>query len=79
LLSFSSVNQLTRRLAFSRRLPRTRSNQRKGKRLIFLPRIAVNQATVSIAVTNTAISIIKGTNAIEKIANLTIVIKTINA
>jgi hypothetical protein len=47
------------------------------KWLIFLPRVAMNQATASIAVTNTAITI-KATDAIAMIANLTIVIKTIN-
>ena len=61
-----------------RRLPRIRSSQRKGKWLIFLPHVAVNQATVSIAVTNTAITI-KATDVIASIADLIIVIKTIDA
>jgi hypothetical protein len=63
---------------FLRRLPRTTSSQSKGKRLIFLLYVAVNQATVSIPVTNTAITI-EATNTIAMIANLTIIIKTINA
>ncbi len=78
LLFFTFVKQSTRWLAFLRRLPRTRSSQRRGKWLIFLLRIAVNWATLSIAVTNTAISI-KATNAIAMIDNLTIVIKMIDA
>jgi hypothetical protein len=56
----------------------TRSSQRKGKRLIFLPHIAMSRATVIIAVTSTAITI-KATNAITMIANLTIIIKMIDA
>jgi hypothetical protein len=55
-----------------------RSSQRKRKRLIFLPRVAVNQATISIAVVTTT-TIIKATNAIATITNLTTVIKTTNA
>ncbi len=78
LLSLSSAKQPTRQLAFLRRLPRTRSSQRKGKRLIFLPRVAMNQATVNIAVTNTTITI-KATDAIATITDLTIIIKTIDA
>jgi hypothetical protein len=45
---------------------------------MFLPHVAVNQATASIAVVTTTI-IIEATNAITMIANLTIIIKTINA
>ncbi len=45
---------------------------------MFLPRIAVNQATVNIAVVTTT-TIIKATDAIAMIADLTIVIKTIDA
>jgi hypothetical protein len=56
------------------RLPRIKSSQRKRKRLIFLSRIAVNRATINIAVITTA-TIIKVTDAIAMIANLTIIIK----
>jgi hypothetical protein len=60
------------------KLPRIGSSQRKRKWLIFLPRVAVNQATSSIDATNIAITI-KATNAVATIANLTIVIKMIDA
>jgi hypothetical protein len=73
----SNVKLPTRWLAFSRRLPRTRSSRRKEKWLIFLLRIAVNQATVNITVTNTVITI-KVTDTIAIIANLTIVIEMID-
>ena len=59
------------------RLPRMRSSQRKRKQLIFPPHIAVNQATINIAVVTTA-TIIEETNAIVMITNLTIVIVTSN-
>jgi hypothetical protein len=53
--------------------------QPKGKkRLVFLPHIAMNQATISIVVVTT-VTIIEATNAIAMITDLTIVIKTINA
>jgi hypothetical protein len=61
-----------------RRLPRTRSSQIKGKQLIFLRHVAVNQATSSIVATNIAITI-KATNVIATIVDLTIIIKTIDA
>ncbi len=70
--------QPTRRLAFLRRLPRTRSSQKRRKRLIFLSRVAMNRATGSIVATNIA-PIIGATNAIATIANPTIVIKMIDA
>jgi hypothetical protein len=73
----SSVRQPTRRLAFSRRLPRT-SSQRKGKRLSFLSHLAMNQATVNIAVV-TIMTIIETTDAIAMINDPTIIIKTISA
>ncbi len=76
LSSLSSVRQPIRRLAFLRRLPRT-SSQRKGKWLSFLLHMAVNQATISIAVVNIA-NTIKATNATAMINNPTIVIKTIS-
>ncbi len=76
--SSSSVKQPTRRLAFLTRSPRIRSSQRKRKRLIFLPHIAVNQATTSIAVATT-VTIIKATDSTAIIADLIIVIETINA
>jgi hypothetical protein len=60
-----------------RRLPRTRSSQRKGKRLIFLLHIAMNQATISIVVTSTAMTI-EATKAMTMIADLTIIIRTID-
>ncbi len=76
--SLSSVKQPTRRLAFLIILPRTRSSRGKRKRLMFLLCIAMNQATISIAVITTA-TIIKATNAIATITNLTIIIEMIDA
>ncbi len=76
--SLSSVKQPTRRLAFSRRLPRTRSSRRKRVRLMFLPHVAVNQATNSTVATN-IMTTIEATNVIGTIANLTIIIETIDA
>jgi hypothetical protein len=61
-----------------RRLPRTRSSQRNKKRLIFLPRVVVNQATINIVVVHIA-TIIKATGATATITNPTILIETINA
>jgi hypothetical protein len=75
--SSSSVRQPTRRLAFSRRLPRT-SSQRKGKRLRFLLHVAVNQATINIAVVSIT-TIIEATDAAAMIDDPTIIIKTIGA
>jgi hypothetical protein len=72
------VKQPTSHLVFSRRSPKIRSSQRKRKPLIFLSRVAVNQATGSIIVLNIATTI-KATDAIVTIANPTIVIETINA
>jgi hypothetical protein len=60
------------------KIPKDKKQPKKGKGLIFLPRVAVNQATVSITVTNTLITI-ETTDAIVMIADLTIIIKTINA
>jgi hypothetical protein len=78
IVSLSSVKQLTRRLAILRRLPRTTSSQRKRKWLSFLPRVAMNQATISIVVINIATTI-KATNVTTTIANPTILIKMTNA
>jgi hypothetical protein len=78
LLSSSSVKQPTRQLAFSRILPRTRNSHKRSKQLIFLPPVAVNQATSSIIAINIA-TIVGATDAIATIANLTIAIKTIHA
>jgi hypothetical protein len=77
LLSLSSVNQPTKQLAFLRRLPRTKISQKKRRWLIFLPRVAVNQATSSIVAT-IIVTTVEATNAIVMTDNLTIVIKTIN-
>ncbi len=68
----------TRRLAFSRKSPRTISSQKRRKWLNFLLRVAMNQATSSIVVTN-IMTTIKATNAIATITNPTIVIETIDA
>jgi hypothetical protein len=73
----SSVKQPTRRLAFLRRLPGTRSSQRKRVRLMLLPHVAVNRATSSTVATNIAITI-KLTDMIVMITNLIIVIETID-
>ncbi len=75
--SSSSVKLSTKRLAFLRRLPRTRSSQRKRVRLMFLPHVAMNRATSSTVATNIVITI-KATNVIATIADLIFVIKTIN-
>jgi hypothetical protein len=76
--SSSSVKRPTRRLAFSRRLPRTRSNQKKRVRLIFLQHIAVNRATSSTVATDIVITI-EATNVIATTADLIILIKMIDA
>jgi hypothetical protein len=80
MIAFFKQCQATNKVAgiLDKIAPRIRSSQRKRKWLIFLPCVAVNQATVSIAVGNTA-TIIEVTNAIATIANLTIIIKTIDA
>jgi hypothetical protein len=57
---------------------RIRSSQRKRKRLIFLLHVAVNQATASITVATTT-TIIEATNTTAMIADLIIVIQTIDA
>ncbi len=72
-----SVKWPTKRLAFLRRLPRTESSQKRRRLLMFLSRVAVNQAT-SIVATSTA-SIIKATDTIAKTKDLTIIIKMIDA
>jgi hypothetical protein len=59
-------------------LPRTRSSGKRRKWLIFLPPVAMNQATSSIVATNIA-TIVKATGTIATIADMIIVIKTINA
>jgi hypothetical protein len=59
-----------------RRSPRT-SSQRNRKQLNFLLRVVMNQATFNIAVVNIATTI-KATDATMMIADLTIVIKTID-
>jgi hypothetical protein len=60
------------------KIAKKKSSQRKRKRLIFLPCVAMNQATISIAVLTTA-TIIKATDTIATITNLTTIIKTIGA
>jgi hypothetical protein len=68
--SSSSAKQLAKQLAFSRRLPRIKSSQKKRKRLIFLPCIAVNQATSIIVATSIGIpTITKAADTIATIAN----------
>jgi hypothetical protein len=67
---FEQCQATNKSLAFSRKLPRIKSSQRKRKWLIFLPCIAV--------ITNIAITI-KVTDVIVTIADMTIIIKTINA
>jgi hypothetical protein len=59
------------------KIAKDKKQSKERKQLIFLLHVAVNQATTSIAVTNTAITI-KATDAIVMIANQTIVIKMIN-
>ncbi len=76
-LSSSSVKQPSKQLAFLRRSPRIKSSQKKRKLLIFLLRVAVNRATSSIVATSIA-TIIEGANTVATIADLTIVIETID-
>ncbi len=60
------------------KITKDKSSQRKKKQLMFLPHVAVNQATISFAVITT-VTIIKATNTITMITNLTIVIEAIDA
>ncbi len=60
------------------KIAKDKKQPKEKKWLTFLPRVAVNQATVSIVVVNIATTI-KATDAIVTIANLTIVIETIDA
>ncbi len=76
LLSLISGKQQTKRLAFFRRLPRTKSSQRKRRWLIFPLRI--NWATSSIVGTSIATTI-KATITIMMTNEPSIVIKTIKA
>jgi hypothetical protein len=78
LLSSSSVKQPTKPLAFLRRLPMIKRNQKKRKQLIFLLSVVVNQATSSIVATS-IMTTIEAADAIAMIADLTIFTKTINA
>jgi hypothetical protein len=74
----SSVKQPTRQLAFLRRLPRTRSSK-KEKKTAHLP-AAHSRKLASNSIVATSISTtIEATNPIITIANLTIVIETIDA
>jgi hypothetical protein len=75
---WSSAKQLTKRLVFLRRLPGTRSSQKRRRQLSFPLCIAMNQAIGSIVGIGISI-IIKVTNAIATTDDLTIVVKTINA
>ncbi len=65
-------------LLYKPQQPRTRSSQRKRIQPMFLPCIAMNQDTSSTVATNIGTTI-KATDMIATIANLNIVIKTINA
>jgi hypothetical protein len=77
LIAFFEQCQATNKVAgILNKIAKDKKQQRK--RLIFLPRIAVNQAT-SIIVTKIIATIIKASNTIAMIANLSIIIKTINA
>jgi hypothetical protein len=60
------------------KIAKDKKQPKEKKRLMFLPGVVLNPATISIAVVTTAI-IIEVTNAIAMITNLTIVIKTIDA
>jgi hypothetical protein len=74
---FEQCQATDKAVALLRRLPRTRSGQKRRKWLNFLSRVAMNQATGSIKVVNIQTTI-KATNAIATIANPTVVIETIN-
>ncbi len=79
LIAFFEQCQATDKAAgILKKSPRTRSSQKRRNRLIFLPCIAVNQATGSIVVTN-IMTTIKATDAIATIADPTIVLKKIDA
>jgi hypothetical protein len=75
LIAFFEQCQATNKVAGI--LEKIASSQKKRKRLIFPPRIAVNQTTSRIVATSIA-TIIKATNAIATTAGLTIGIKMIN-
>jgi hypothetical protein len=60
-----------------KKIAKDKKQPKEKKWLIFLPRVAVNQATISTVIVN-IVTTIKATNATATIANLTIVIKTIN-
>jgi hypothetical protein len=72
---FEQFQATVRRLVFQRRLPRTRSSQKRRKPLISLPCVAINQATSSIVATNIATTI-EATIAIVTIADLIVFIET---
>ncbi len=76
LLFSSSVKQLTKRLLFLRRTPRTRSSQKRRRRLIFPSHAAVNLATWCIIATST-VTIIKATDAATTTDEPIIIIETI--
>ncbi len=79
MIAFFEQCQATDKVAgFLIRSPRIRSSQRKRKRLIFLPHVAMSRATASIAVATTA-TIIEATGATAMIADQIIVIKMNNA
>ncbi len=79
MIAFFEQCQATNKAAWVHEKIANDKKQPKGRKMaIFLPRVALNPATVNIAFTNTTITI-KATNAIATIANLTIVIKMIDA
>jgi hypothetical protein len=79
LIAFFEHCQATKKVAgVLEKIAKDKSSQKKRKRLIIPPQVVVKQATSSIVATNIA-TIIKATNAIAMIANLTVVIETVNA
>jgi hypothetical protein len=79
LIAFFELCQATDKAAgILKKITKDKSSQKRRKQLIFLPHVAVNQATSSIVATKIETTI-EATDAIAMIANLTIVTKTINA
>ena len=79
LIAFFEQCQATDKVAgIIEKIAKDKKQPKERKRLIFLPCIAVNQATVIITVTSTAITI-EVADVITTISDLTIIIETINA
>jgi hypothetical protein len=79
LIAFFEQCQVTNNVAgILEKIAKDENQPKEGIWPIFMPCVAVNQATIIIAVTSTVIAI-KATDAITTIADLTIIIEAINA